>query len=102
MTAATDTSATEAATSAAELIAKLHAKLVALGAAVDTLPAREIEAAAKSINTLITSVEKADGYLRRHGDGTPGGGLSRPSRLDLLRRIQTMVDNGILKELDNE
>ncbi|WP_298913623.1 hypothetical protein [uncultured Algimonas sp.] len=83
-----------------DIIGQLQGKLIALGRAVDTLPAKEIEATAKSINLLITSLEKADGYLRRHAPPAPGGGLSAPSRLDLLRRIKRMVENGVLRELD--
>lgn len=98
MSAITDNDRTHGPT---DIIARLQAKLIALGGAVDTLPAKEIEAAAKSINTLIGSLEKADSYLRLHSPSTAGGELSRLDRLSVLRRIKRMVENGILDELDD-
>jgi hypothetical protein len=85
----------------AALIVQLQAKLIQIGEDIDTLPAKDIEATAKSIQALIASLEKADGYLRLNGTPHVGGGLSAPDRLDLLRRIRRMVENGVLDELDD-
>lgn len=86
----------------ADLIEQLQDKLLALGRDIDTLPAADIEKTAKAISTLIAGVEKADAYLQTRGDISYGGGLSEPSRLDLLRKIKRMVDNGVLDELADD
>jgi len=86
----------------ADLIRQLQEKLLALGRDIDTLPAAEIEKTAKAISTLIAGVEKADAYLKMCGGARYGGGLSEPSRLELLRKIKRMVDNGVLDELADE
>ncbi len=86
----------------ASLIAALQAKLIALGAALDTLPAREIEATAKSINALIGSLERAEGFLRTHDASSTADRLSPASREELLRKMQRMVDNGVLRGLPSE
>jgi hypothetical protein len=83
----------------ADLIEQLQSKLLALGRDIDTLPAADIEKTAKAISTLIVGVEKADAYLQTCGEFSQGGALSEPSRLDLLRKIKRMVDNGVLDEL---
>ena len=87
--------------SPADMIARLQGRLIQIGQDLDDLPPKEIEAAAKSINALISSLEKAEGYLSRHSPTPVGGGLSKASRLDLLRKIKRMVDNGVLRELDD-
>lgn len=84
------------------LIRNLQNKLLALGQDVDRLPAADIEKTAKAISTLITSVEKADTYLQAIGSVGPRDGLSEPSRLDLLRKIKRMVENGALNELADD
>ena len=81
------------------LIAQLQDKLLALGRDIDTLPAADIEKTAKAITTLIGSVEKAEAYLQASGRGMPHDGLTKPSRLALLRKIKRMVENGALDEL---
>jgi len=86
----------------ATLIRQLQDKLLALGDAVDTIPAPEIEKTAKAISTLIASVEKVDSYLQARGVDDFGGGLPEPSRLDLLRKIKRMVENGALDEVADE
>lgn len=86
----------------ATLIRQLQDKLLALGRDVDTLPSIEIEKTAKAISTLIGSVEKADAYLQASGTVRPSDGLSEPSRLDLLRKIKRMVENGVLNELADD
>jgi hypothetical protein len=96
----TDVSAADPHDSAA-LIRQLQDKLLALGEDVDTLPPADIEKTAKAISTLISSVEKADAYLQASGAVKPRDGLSEPSRLDLLRKIKRMVDNGVLNELED-
>ncbi|MGJ8561081.1 MAG: hypothetical protein ACSHX3_12665 [Litorimonas sp.] len=92
----------EGARDSTTLIRKLQDKLLALGQDVDTLPASDIEKTAKAISTLIASVEKADAYLQTSGSIGPRDGLSEPSRLDLLRKIKRMVENGALNELAND
>lgn len=84
------------------LIAQLQDKLLALGRDIDTLPAADIEKTAKAISTLIGSVEKADAYLQASGRVRPQDGLSKPSRLALLRKIKRMVENGVLDELTED
>lgn len=86
----------------AALIARLQTRLIQIGEELDDLPTKEIEATVKSINALIGSLEKAEVYLSRHRPPPIGGGLSKASRLDLLRKIKRMVENGILRELDDE
>ncbi|GHA99140.1 hypothetical protein GCM10009069_22660 [Algimonas arctica] len=86
----------------AALIRQLQDKLLALGEDVDTLAPADIEKTAKAISTLIGSVEKADAYLQASGAVKPSDGLSEPSRLDLLRKIKRMVDNGVLNELADD
>ncbi|MEL6688378.1 MAG: hypothetical protein AAFP97_12260, partial [Pseudomonadota bacterium] len=65
------------ASSSADLIARLQDRLIQIGREVDDLPPKDIEAAAKSINALISSLEKADSYLERHSSPPIGGGLSK-------------------------
>lgn len=84
------------------LIAQLQDKLLALGRDIDTLPAADIEKTAKAISTLIGSVEKAEAYLQASGRVRPQDGLSKPSRLALLRKIKRMVENGVLDELTED
>ena len=84
------------------LIVQLQHKLISLGRDVGDLPPKDIEAAAKSINALIGSLEKAETYLSRHRPPPVGAGLSKASRRDLLQKIKRMVENGILRELDDE
>jgi tellurite resistance protein len=81
------------------LIAQLQDKLLALGRDIDTLPAADIEKTAKAITTLIGSVEKAEAYLQASDRVVPSDGLTKPSRLALLRKIKRMVENGALDEL---
>lgn len=85
-----------------DLIARLQDRLIKIGRDLDDMPPKDIEAAAKSINALISSLEKAETYLSRHSPPPIGGGLSKVSRLELLRKIKRMVDNGVLRELDDE
>ena len=85
-----------------DLIARLQDRLIQMGQDLDDLPTKDLEAAVKSINALISSIEKAELYLARHSPPPVGGGLSKASRLDLLRKIKRMVDNGVLRELDDE
>jgi hypothetical protein len=86
----------------ATLIRQLQDKLLALGHDIDTLPPADIEKTAKAISTLIASVEKVDAYLQASGQEGPKDGLSEPSRLDLLRKIKRMVENGALDELADD
>lgn len=89
----------------AQVIGQLQTKLLALGrdlADDAPLPSAEIEKTAKAINQLIASVERADVYLRSQGQVQPGDGLSPPDRRSLLLKIRRMVENGILRELDDE
>lgn len=85
-----------------DTVLQLQDRLLALGRDVDTLPAAEIEKTAKAISTLIASVEKADAFLKSRETSEPIDGLSEPSRLELLRKIKRMVDNGALNELADD
>lgn len=85
-----------------DLIRALQARLLALGDTQDALSVSEIERTAKAITQMITSLERAEGFLRdRTGVPQPGDRLEGDARQAFLRKLKRLVATGILDELDD-
>lgn len=85
-----------------DLIRSLQGRLLSLADTPENLSAPDIERMARAITQLITSIEKAEGFLRdRTGVAQPGDRLEGEARQSFLRKLKRLVENGILDELDD-
>lgn len=85
------------------LIRQLQSRLLSLSDDEANVSVVEIERTAKAITQLITSIERADNFLRtRTETARPGFRLEGEARQRFLRRVKRFVDNGGLDALDDD